>query len=154
VRQINGCQLENNKELQDMANFNLDGLSNLSSWEKKYYDMLLQYRDIVAGNMKCHAENALDASNADKRGVTTHMADVGSDASRHEMELQLLTEEGDVMEMISDAVQRLANHEYGKCHDCGQNIPDARLDAKPYAIYCVKCKSIREKHHGHNPFVD
>ena len=100
----------------------VDKIDNFTEKERKYYNLLLQYRDVIAGNMKSHAENALDASNADKRGVTTHMADVGADSSRNEMELQLMTE--------------------------------ARLEAKPYAIYCVKCKSIREKNDGHNPYVD
>ncbi|MDD4817055.1 MAG: TraR/DksA family transcriptional regulator [Victivallaceae bacterium] len=136
-----------------MANVDLEKLSALSPREKKYYDSLMQYRDVIAGNMKNHAD-ALDASNADKRGVTTHMADVGSDSSRHEMELRMMTDEGDVLEMINDAIARIFDHEFGKCQDCGKDISEARLDAKPYAIYCIKCKSIREKHNGRNPFVD
>ena len=72
----------------------VDKIDNFTEKERKYYNLLLQYRDVIAGNMKSHAENALDASNADKRGVTTHMADVSSDNSRHEMELRMLTEEG------------------------------------------------------------
>lgn len=136
-----------------MTKVDLDKIKSLSEREKKYYDELVKYRDIVLGNLKFHAD-ALDASNADKRGVTTHMADVGSDSSRHEMELQMMTEEGDVIDMINDAIMRLMNHEYGKCLDCGKDITDARLDAKPYAMYCIKCKSIREKHNGRNPFVD
>ena len=129
-------------------------IAKFSVEERKYYDLLLQLCDIVADNMKNHAENALDATTADKRGVTTHMADVGADSSRHEMELQLMTEEGDVIEMINDAIQRLVEHDFGKCQDCGTDIPPARLEAKPYALYCVKCKSIREKNNGINPNVD
>ena len=132
----------------------VDKIDNFTEKERKYYNLLLQYRDVIAGNMKSHAENALDASNADKRGVTTHMADVGADSSRNEMELQLMTDDGSVLDMINDAIQRLLDHEYGKCHDCGAEIPETRLEAKPYAIYCVKCKSIREKNDGHNPYVD
>ncbi len=137
-----------------MSSVNLEGLKNLSEWETKYYNMLMQYRDVLVGNMKHHVENALDASNADKRGVTTHMADASADLARHAMELQMLTEEGDVLAMVNDAIVRLSEHDYGKCIDCTEAIPDARLDAKPYAIYCVKCKSIREKNGGYNPNVD
>ncbi len=136
-----------------MANVDLEMLSSLSPREKKYYNALMQYRDVIAGNMKTHAD-ALDAANADKRGVTTHMADVGSDSSRHEMELRMMTDEGGVLEMINDAISRIFDHEFGKCQDCGKEISEARLDAKPYAQYCIKCKSIREKHNGRNPFVD
>ncbi len=113
--------------------------------DKVRYERLLHAQEMVLGRMKYHAEDALDCSNADKRGVTTHMADVSSDNSRHEMELRLLTEEGDVLELIEAAIRRLARGEYGKCQDCGEAISEARLEVRPYAIYCVKCKSIREK---------
>lgn len=130
-----------------------NNISKLSPREQKYYKALMEYRDIIAGNIRHHAD-ALDASSTDKRGVTTHMADVGSDNSRHEIALKMMTDDGDVLEMINDAIQRLFDHEFGKCHDCGKDISEARLEAKPYALYCIKCKSIREKHNGRNPFVD
>lgn len=75
--------------------------------DKEYYEALMHARDIVTKQMQYHAEDALDCTNADKRGVTTHMADVSSDNSRHEMELRMLTEEGNVLQLIEDALQRL-----------------------------------------------
>ncbi len=128
-------------------------LPEFTGKEKEYFDALIQQRDAVINRMKNYAADALDSNNADKRGVTTHMADMGSDYSRHEMELQRLTAEGDVQQLIEDAIQRLINGEFGKCQDCGQDIPEARLKVRPYAIYCTKCKSIREKNNGYNPFV-
>jgi len=113
--------------------------------DKIRYERLIQAREVVLGRIKYHGEDALDCSNADKRGVTTHMADVSSDNARHEMELRLLTEEGNVLELIEAAIRRLIDGEYGKCLDCGQAISEARLEARPYAIYCIKCKSEREK---------
>lgn len=113
--------------------------------DKEYYDLLMRAREIVTGQMQYHAEEALDCSNTDKRGVTTHMADVSSDNSRHEMELRLLTEEGNVVKLIEDALQRLVNGEYGRCQECGEPIPEGRLKIRPYAIYCVKCKSRHEQ---------
>lgn len=121
-------------------------IGKLSPEDKKHYDDLMAARDAVLGRFQNHAEDALDCSNADKRGVTTHMADMGSDSSRHEMELQLMSEEGDILELIEDAIKRLIdNNGYGLCQDCGQPIPEARLAVRPYALYCTKCKSIREK---------
>jgi len=97
--------------------------------------------------MQSHAESALDCSEAEKRGVTTHMADVCSDNSRHEMELRLMSEEGDILELIEKAIQRLVDGTYGVCQDCGERISEKRLEARPYAVYCIKCKSAREKNH-------
>ena len=121
----------------------------LDGKEKEYYNNLMQAREAVMQQMQYHVEDALDCSNADKRGVTTHMADMCSDSSRHEMGLQLMSEEGDVLELIEEAIERLVeNKNYGICQDCGQQIPPARLEVRPYAIYCTKCKSIREKNGG------
>ncbi len=109
--------------------------------DKEYYDALMHAREIVNGQLQYHVEEALDSANADKRGVTTHMADVSSDNSRQEMGLRMLTEEGNVLKLIEDALQRLANGEYGRCIECGEMIPEGRLKVRPYARYCVKCKS-------------
>ena len=113
--------------------------------EKEYYDALMHARDVVTRQMQYHAEDALDCSNADNRGVTTHLADVSSDKSRHEMELRMLTEEGNVLQLIEDALQRLNDGEYGLCQDCGEPISEGRLKIRPYAVFCVKCKSRHEQ---------
>jgi DnaK suppressor protein len=73
------------------------------------------------------------------------MADQGSDNFIHDMELGMLTDEADVLEMIEEAVQRLIDGEYGKCLDCGCKIAEERLEAKPHARFCVKCKTMREQ---------
>ncbi len=113
--------------------------------DKVHYERLVMAREMAQGRMRYHAEDALDCSNADKRGVTTHMADISSDNSRHEMELRLLTEEGNVLELIERAIRRLIDGEYGKCQECGEMIPEARLEIRPYAVFCVKCKSRHEQ---------
>lgn len=113
--------------------------------ELEYYNALITAAEKVRRQMDYHASEALDISNADKRGVTTHMADVSSDNSRHEMEIRMLTEDGDVLRLIDDALERLANGEYGKCLDCGEQIPEGRLQVRPYAVFCIKCKSKHEE---------
>ncbi len=122
--------------------------------DKKYYDLLMTARDQISGRMQVRLEGALNSDNLDKRGVTTHMADVSSDSSRNEIELQLLTEDGNVIELIEQALERLSDGEYGTCLDCDERISEARLEYRPYALYCIKCKSIREKNNGRNPNVE
>ena len=92
--------------------------AKLTPEQKHHYDNLMAAREAVSGRVSAYAEDALDCSNADKRGVTTHMADMGSDSSRHEMGLQLMTEEGDVLELIDEAIERLIEGKnYGICQD-------------------------------------
>jgi DnaK suppressor protein len=132
---------------------NLDKISKLTGRDKKFYDLLMKYRESVNSQMQYHVQETLKNDSIEKRGVTTHMADTGSDNSHHEMELKLMTEDGNIIQLIEEALERIMNGEFGKCLDCGKDIPEARLEARPYAVYCVNCKSIREKNDGVNPYV-
>ena len=130
----------------------LNDLSQLSKENRKYYDALMVARDIVMKQMNHHASVALD--NGDAKHGATHIADYGGEDFRRDIELQMLTEDGNVLELIEDAIGRLMSGEYGKCVDCDQPIAPGRLEVKPYALYCTSCKSIREKNDGINPYFD
>ena len=127
-------------------------LSVLSKKDQKYFDSLMIAREIVTKQMNQHASVALN-SNGTKHGAT-HMADYGGEDFRRDIELQMLTEDGNVVELIEDAIKRLINGDYGKCIDCENSIPKRRLEVKPYALYCTNCKSVREKNNGMNPYLD
>lgn len=113
--------------------------------ELEYYNALMKVRNEVTERMRHCADSALSSENFEKRGVTTHMADSSFDNSRNEMALRMLSEDGDIVELIDDAVERLANGEYGKCMECGEMIAEARLQVRPYALFCIKCKSRQEE---------
>lgn len=42
---------------------------------------------------------------------------------------------------VEDALEKIENGTYGKCEDCGEEIPLARLEANPAARTCIT--------HGH-----
>ncbi len=42
---------------------------------------------------------------------------------------------------IQLAMTRIGDDEYGYCEDCGEEIPDGRLEIDPMAERCVKCAS-------------
>ena len=110
--------------------------------QKYYFDLLMKARQDFSRQVQFHAAEALKTqkdSAGERAGMATHMADLGSDNSRHDLELGLMSSEVEVLEMIEEALQR-----YGICLECGSLIPEARLAAKPYARYCTKCKEQRE----------
>ena len=108
-----------------------------------YYNALMKVRNELSEQIRVCTDESLDCTNSEKRGVTTHMAD--SNSARNEMGLQMLTENGNTIALIDDAIERLANGEYGICMDCGGKISEARLMARPYAIFCIDCKSRHEE---------
>ena len=118
---------------------------NYTGKDLEHYNALMEAYNQVSNSIKLRAGEVLDRSGADKRGVTTHMADVSSDTASHELGLRQLSEDGDVLDLIEDAFERLSKGEYGKCQDCGEMISEARLKVRPYAVFCIKCKTKREE---------
>ncbi len=45
---------------------------------------------------------------------------------------------------IEDALDRLRDGSYGTCMDCGISISRKRLEAVPWARYCVTCQERRQ----------
>ncbi len=45
---------------------------------------------------------------------------------------------------IKDALHRIEEGTYGICEECGEDIPIARLKARPVTNYCLDCKTSME----------
>ncbi len=56
----------------------------------------------------------------------------------------LLTMDTDVLAEIEDALKRIREGSYGKCVDTGQDIPEARLEAMPWAARTVDAQQAYE----------
>ena len=122
--------------------------------KKKFYEMLLEARRQFEQQVNFHTTEALSAPGTAgelSNSMSNHMADFGSDNFLHDMELEMMSGEAEVLEMIDEAIERLIAGEYGKCLDCGFQITMQRLEAKPYARFCIKCKTAREENNGLRP---
>jgi DnaK suppressor protein len=47
--------------------------------------------------------------------------------------------------LVLDALVRLDKGSYGVCVDCGQPVPEGRLEVKPEAARCLTCQSKRDR---------
>ncbi len=47
--------------------------------------------------------------------------------------------------LINEALTRLADEEYGTCQNCEKDINPKRLDAVPWARYCLDCQQLVEQ---------
>jgi RNA polymerase-binding protein DksA len=50
------------------------------------------------------------------------------------------------LEQLNAARERMQQHSYGICVDCGETIPFLRLQAQPTAMRCLSCQTARERH--------
>ena len=48
------------------------------------------------------------------------------------------------LRMLDDALHRIDAGDYGECTMCGKEIAFARLEAIPWARYCVDCQEFQE----------
>lgn len=47
--------------------------------------------------------------------------------------------------LINEALERLEDEEYGSCQNCEKEINPKRLDAIPWARYCLNCQELVEQ---------
>jgi DnaK suppressor protein len=68
-------------------------------------------------------------------------ADAGSTLSETDRtEAVLDSARGQRAEVLA-ALGRIDGSSYGRCVDCGQEIPEGRLEARPEAVRCVACQA-------------
>ena len=104
---------------------------------REYRERLLKYRAQLLVDLGAIEKEALDA-NADISHMPIHMADVGSDAYDQDLKLGMAASERKRIRDIEAALVRIKKKTYGVCHLTGEKIPDARLQAKPWAKYTLK----------------
>ncbi len=114
----------------------------------KYKKLLMRVREGVAGDISHIAKENLKSqkeSSGDLSGYSLHMADMASDSYDRELSLNIAGEVQEIVYEIDDALKRMEEGSFGKCISCGKKIPQKRLNAVPYAKYCIQCKSKEEK---------
>jgi len=85
-----------------------------------------------------------DAS-GDLSGYSFHIADMATDNFDREFNLDLVSNEQELLNQIADALQKIDEGTFGNCEICEKPITQKRLIAVPYARYCIKCQSEEEK---------
>ena len=72
---------------------------------------------------------------------SNHPADNATDASEKFLNGTLKQMQSRHLDLIENALRRLADGSYGVCESCGQDIDPARLDVQPAARRCVPCQA-------------
>ena len=73
------------------------------------------------------------------------MADLGTDNFEQEFALGLMDSERKILSKIRAALQRIEDGVFGICQGTGVPIARARLNARPWARYCIDYARMVEK---------
>ena len=93
------------------------------------------------------ADQIDDMKNLVKPVESGDEADVASDAIDTTLLDSLGAQDAQRIRLIDGALERIRLGKYGICTSCGIDIPEARLQAIPYATMCVDCASAEERKH-------
>ena len=115
----------------------------------KEQDFILKMEKSLS-EMKREIYSNLVASSEDFKEIVDAMdpkdlADVASDDIDRKMIEAMGSQELKRLGLIDSALTRIKQGKYGLCIKCGKKIPHERLDAIPYAIMCIECKTAEEK---------
>jgi DnaK suppressor protein len=107
-------------------------------------ERLLALRARLLGDMTQMEDDALNDHNTTS-SISTDMEERGSDHADQEVTIRLLGSDKDTFEQVEAAIERIENGSYGRCEECGEKIPESRLDAIPYTARCIRCASQQEE---------
>ena len=113
----------------------------------KYRKMLQEERERLHKEIEFIEEDISYADaggNSELSDYDQHPADAGSETYQKEKDLAIRDSWREIIGRIDEAVGKIERGTYGQCDRCGREIPKGRLDAIPYAIYCVECQDIIE----------
>jgi len=76
---------------------------------------------------------------------TQDLADKASSAYTKEFLYSLSNTDREVLQLVDEALQRIRRGAFGACVECGAELNKKRLEAVPWARYCVSCQEKKEK---------
>ena len=123
---------------------------SLTSADTEHFkQLLLEKRKEILRNVNEFEDEALKKSRLDATGdlssMPIHMADLGTDNYEQEFALGLMDSERKLLREIDNSLVRIEEGTYGICEGTGKPIPKARLEAQPWAKYCVEYARMLEQ---------
>src|SRR2546425_2724996 len=67
-------------------------------------------------------------------------------AGERELAIRNLDRESNLLRNVRLALSRFADGSYGTCLHCEEEISPKRLNAVPWAAYCIRCQEAADRH--------
>jgi DnaK suppressor protein len=96
---------------------------------------LLGERDRSEESLRRAIQHTLDDDD-----TTRDAGDLASASHNRDLMYVLQEYEGRRLKLINDVLAGMEQDGYGTCEECGQDIGKARLEAIPWATYCLSCQ--------------
>jgi RNA polymerase-binding transcription factor len=111
---------------------------NLEKFRKRLDEKRSEIVRDFQKNMNYRKESVADDGTQD-------IADKANMAYNKEFIFSLTDAERDLLQLIEDAIKRIEDSEFGVCSSCSNDIKPTRLEAVPWARYCLNCQELQEQ---------
>ena len=113
-----------------------------------FREVLLEERQRVVAAIE-NIEKDHQGSMSDETGedavFDNHLADTATETYDRELDYTLEENSEHVLADIDAALKRIEEGTYGICTNRGEQIPEERLEARPWATLCIDCQRERER---------
>jgi DnaK suppressor protein len=100
-------------------------------------------------------QRELEKAVRDRDGIVIEKSPDALDEVQHAAERELairnLDRESHLLRNVRAALRRLNEGAYGVCLHCEEEINPKRLNAVPWAPYCITCQELADKNREENP---
>jgi len=113
-----------------------------------YRDLLLEERKRVAAaieNLHEDHQGSMSDESGEDAVFDNHLADTATETYDRELDYTLEENSEHVLGDIDVALKRVEDGTYGMCSNCGRQIAEERLEARPWATLCIECQRDRER---------
>lgn len=108
---------------------------------KKVEERLTQLERRLLGQLDRHLDNVQNTSSSDP----SELLDMVSEGEMDYMAAVSAQAGSATIDEIELALKKLRDGTYGVCEECGSEIMPRRLQVRPFATLCVRCKERQER---------
>ena len=108
---------------------------------KSYRDRLLERRE---GLFRQVTEAEMSSRERDLE-ATQDPADMAANAYTKELLISMSANDRRLLALIDEALHRIETSGFGECVNCGEPVQEKRLEAVPWARFCLKCQDLQER---------
>jgi DnaK suppressor protein len=109
----------------------------------EHYRKLLEERRAQLRESVTRSEE--DGREVQEKDTAQDIADLASGSYQKEFLFAQSSNDRNFLRMVEHALSCIEEGSYGECEMCGEEIGERRLDAVPWARYCIDCQEKLER---------
>ena len=111
---------------------------------KHFEELLKDWKAELIEQAKASIGEEISVKDEDMRDIT----DLAALESNRAFYLRLRDRERKLINKINSSLTRIHHGTFGECDECGDAISEKRLEARPVATLCIRCKEEQERQEG------